>query len=461
MRPHTLSFLLLAAACSPRQTGEAPLTPAQVASAETANGATPMFLVTPSGDRVLSWVAEPEGETGSPSRLFVQVTSPDGNTAGPIGVLADPLGGIEPHGEAPPQLAAGPEGTLFALYTVGRDVGARFPLSALRLARSEDLGRTWDPPVTLNEGDTFGSHNFHSLLAAPDGAVYAAWLSTDAGAESHGAAHGEGGANQHGAEDHGGSRVWMRASRDGGRTWEPSRILHGEPTCPCCRTALAVGPDGTLYAAWRKVFSGDVRDIVVGRSSDGGLTWETPVRPREDGWVYPGCPHAGPSLVAAADGVVHIAWWTGKPGEAGVYYARSADRGASFTAQPIAVGPSARPTHVQMDVNAEGNVVVSWDDGLSDLPGILLRSSTNGGMAFGPEWRVSRPGVAGTFPVVRTFADSVLVAWSQVGGEAHREAERNRPDMRNPEARVGLPRVGQSEILVRRGAVRSLAGGEG
>ncbi len=458
MRPHTLSLLLLAAACSPGQTGEAPLTPAQVASAETANGATPMFLVTPSGDRVLSWVAEPDGEAGSPSRLFVQVTSPAGTSRGPIGVLADPLGGIEPHGEAPPQLAAGPDGALLALYTVGRDVGARFPVSALRLARSQDLGHTWDPPVTLNEGETFGSHNFHSLLASPDGAVYAAWLSTASPPGSHTADHGQAGGGTHDAQGHGESRVWIRASRDGGRTWEPSRILHGEPTCPCCRTALAVGPDGTLYAAWRKVFAGDVRDIVVGRSSDGGLTWETPIRPREDGWVYPGCPHAGPSLVAGADGVVHIAWWTGKPGEAGVYYARSTDRATSFTPQPMAVGPSARPTHVQMAVTTSGEVVVAWDDGLSDLPGILLRASTDGGTGFGPEWRVSELGVAGTFPVVRTFADSVLVAWSQVGGDVHREAERNRPDMRNPEARVGLPRVGQSEILVRRGAVRALAG---
>ena len=77
----------------------------------------------------------------------------------------------------------------------------------------------------------------------------------------------------------------------------------------------------------------------------------------------------------------------------------------------------------------------------------------------GSQWRGSDAGVAGTFPVVRTFGDSVLVAWSQVGVDVHREAERSRPDMRDPEARVGLPRVGQSEVLVRTGHVGSLAGG--
>ena len=84
--------------------------------------------------------------------------------------VRDPLGAIEAHGEAPPQLAADAHGGISVLYAVGKEVpGERFPRSALRFIRSVDSGRTWSEPRTVNDGTEFGSHNFHALTAAPDG----------------------------------------------------------------------------------------------------------------------------------------------------------------------------------------------------------------------------------------------------------------------------------------------------
>ena len=159
--------------------------------------------------------------------------------------------------------------------------------------------------MTVNDGTEFGSHNFHALTAAPDGSLLATWLEARQGK----------------------SGVWMSRSTDGGKTWSENRAIYSDPTCPCCRTSVAVASDGAMYVAWRAILPGDVRDVVVTRSRDGGATWSAPVRTREDGWVYPGCPHAGPSLKVDARGVVHVGWWTGKEGEAGVYYARSEDGG--------------------------------------------------------------------------------------------------------------------------------------
>jgi hypothetical protein len=383
-----------------------------------------MFAVSPDGRRALSWVTQPSPE--EPAVLHLSVTTADDTITG---VLRDPLGGITPHGEAPPQVLAGGGNTLFALYTVGREIaGRRFPASALRFARSDDGGASWSEPVSVNEGEAFGSHNFQSLLAQGS-EVYAAWLSSVEGT----------------------SGVWLRRSGDGGRTWEPSRPVHLEPTCPCCRTALALGSDGTLYAAWRKIFDGDVRDIVVARSRDHGITWEAPVRPRADDWVYPGCPHAGPSLKVDDRGAVHVAWWTGKPGEAGVYYATSTDGGQNFTATPIATADHSTPAHVQLAI-APDVVTVVWDDGHSDLPGVLLRTNRNG-RGFGEALRLSAPDQAASFPVIGAWGDSLLVAWTQVGGEAHHAEQKARAAV-GPNGPMPLPRVGQSEILARVGSLR-------
>ena len=182
---------------------------------------------------------------------------------------------------------------------------------------------------------------------------------------------------------------------------------------------------------------------------DGGETWDTPVKPRADGWVFPGCPHAGPSLKVDAAGAVHIAWWQGKAGEAGVYYGVSTDGAKTFAAQPLAVGERSTPAHVQLALAPGGLVNVAWDDGHSALPGILLRRSSDGGRTFGAPVRISDAGVAATYPVLAAVRDSLCVAWSQMTEGAHREKLAKAVDMKDPKAVMTLPRVGQSEILMR------------
>jgi hypothetical protein len=431
-RTRGIPLMMVLAACgdAPRRAAPELFTPVEVASAATANGATPMFSVTPEGAQVLSWVAPSAAD--ALEQLHVEVRHRDGTVR--RAVLRDPLGSIEPHGEAPPQVVAGPDGAIHALYTVGRDVGKRFPESALRYSRSDNGGEGWTEPVSVNEGDAFGSHNFHALLAGVDGQVHAAWLSSVRGI----------------------SGVWIRSSIDGGRTWQAAHPLHEAPTCPCCRTGLATGSQGQLYASWRKIFPGDVRDVVVARSTDRGATWEPPVRPREDNWVFPGCPHAGPSLKSAADGSLHMAWWTGVTGEAGVWYARSDDDGATWSAQPIAIGESSTPAHVQLTIGTAGVVLLAWDDGLGARPTIMLRASRDGGRTFFAAHQLSDSSVAATYPVLGIAGDSVVVAWSQVADEAHRTMLAERPDMDDPNARMPLPRVGQQEVVLRRASLAAL-----
>jgi hypothetical protein len=423
------SVAIAVAACGGTERQDLVFSATSVVSQETANGATPMFLVTSAGDRVLSWVAAEGG--GDQGQLFVSVTPHDAATPLPTVRLTDPLGPIEPHGEAPPRLAADAKGGIYALYAVGKVVpGRRFPANALRLVHSTDQGRTWSAPVTVNgTGDLgdFGSHGFHALTVAPDGGVLATWLE-----------------NQQGI-----SQVFFARSIDGGTTFTAPKALVRDQACPCCRTGVAATGDGKLFVSWRNVFAGDVRDVVVSRSDDAGASWGEPVRPREDGWVYPGCPHAGPAMALGPDGAVHIAWWTGKNGEAGVWYAKSTDGGKSFTPSAIAVGDHSQPSHVQLAVTRDNGVYLAWDDGLGARPVVMLRRSVDGGATWFAAQPVSDTTVAGTFPALAILGDSVAVAWSQQSAEAHTHAEHEKMDMKDPKAAMPLPRVGQQEVYLR------------
>jgi hypothetical protein len=392
---------------------------AESISAATGVGAAPMFAVAADGREAIAWVSAAEG--GSDGVLHVRV----GDI---VREMRDSLGPIEPHGEAPPKLAWAADGSLHALWVVGRVVpGRRFPVSALRHARSTDGGNTWNAPVTVTD-DTlvFGSHNFHALHTAADGGIIAAWLDGRDGQ----------------------SAAFLARSDDGGVTWGKNiRISMGE-ACPCCRTAIASAPDGSVWVAWRTVLEGDVRDIVVARSRDGGRTFGEAKRVYADDWVFPGCPHAGPSLIADAQGRVHIAWWTGKEGRAAAWYAR-ADDGETFgTPQALSVIGTPRPVHVQLAVHGD-TVLAAWDDDAGAGPQIFARLSYNGGTTFARATALSEAGQVASFPVVGLSLGRATIAWTQKTAEQHRHEERARPDMRAPNAVMGLPEVGQAAVLVR------------
>src|SRR5690606_14550135 len=123
-------------------------------------------------------------------------------------------------------------------------------------------------------------------------------------------------------------------STDRGRSFTPSVVVDTN-SCPCCRTAITIGPDGTTYIAWRKHYPGEIRDIVVAAAPPGTLDFDEPVRVHADEWEFPGCPHAGPSLVTDEDGRLHAGWYTGKEDRQGLWYAVSDDKGRSF-GQPTA-----------------------------------------------------------------------------------------------------------------------------
>ncbi len=420
-----LPVLVVAAGACRDAGARTTLSEPETISASTTVGAAPMFALSPAGKRAVAWVSAPGG--GTDGRLYV-------STGGAPSELQDSLGPIEPHGEAPPKLSYGPDGTLYALYAVGKLVpGRRFPMSALRLARSADDGRTWTAPVTIASDSAFGTRNFHALHVGGDSALYVAWLESTRGK----------------------SQTFLTRSTDGGTSWTTPVLADTNQSCPCCRTAIATAADGTLYLAWRTVFPGNVREVVVARSTDHGATWAASVRVQRDGWVFDGCPHAGPSMQVDAGGAVHIAWWSGKQGAAGTFYARSTDRGATF-GEPVALGAAefSAPAHVQLALGDSGSIVAVWDDGTVKTPRVVMRVSRDGGASFGPSTLVSTEGQAAMFPVLALKGRDLSIAWSEQSQMEHDHEKATMPNMKDPKAVKGLSRVGESAVRVRNGRLQ-------
>jgi len=337
-------------------------------------------------------------------------------------------GDAAPHLQAPPRVATGPGGQVYVVWQNNTVVeGRRFPASDLRFARSVDGGRTFEPAITVND-DADGpptSHTFHDMVVAEDGTVVVSWLdgrdtgggSTEAVAASARLEGGDAGAGGHAAH---GSRVGpyegpdvrVAVSRDGGRSFGPSVIV-AEDTCPCCRTEMAVAPDGTLYAAWRTVIEtseGQVRDIVVARSPDGGSTWGEASRVHEDGWLFEGCPHAGPALTVDADGRLHVAWYTGREGAPGLFHASSRDGGRTFTdPSPLVAEGWVPPSQAELAVGPDDRLWTTWEDRTE--PGRHRSLLTVADATSAPRARDATE-IPGTHPSLASAGDHpALIAW--------------------------------------------------
>jgi hypothetical protein len=372
----------------------------------TASNATyPTVAMGSEGKSYVVWV-------GDDDNLYLAAAERAGSYSAPVRVN-DIDGDAASHEQAPPQVAVGPEGHVYVVWQNNTAIeGRQYPASDLRFAVSRDGGRSFAAAIHVNDdaGEFPTSHTFHDVAVGLDGVVYVSWI--DSRERDRVAATMPGGAAGHEAHLPG-HEIRVARSTDGGRSFGPSVIVD-RSSCPCCRTAMAAAPDGSVYVAWRRVDPGDVRDIVVARADSRDFSFGPPVRVHPDNWVYPGCPHAGPALAVADDGRLHVAWYTGADGRQGVWYAASPDRGASFD-KPVALLTDewVPPTLVRLGATSDA-VWAAWDDRRADPVTVRVARWSSGSRPSG----FTEDAGAGRAPAVGMGHDEMIVAW--LDGEAIR-----------------------------------------
>ena len=166
-------------------------------------------------------------------------------------------------------------------------------------ARSDDGGLTFSAPALVPGTDAPGNRGWESAAADSAGGVATLWLDHRELATTGGAGHDH--------SDH--QHVPRDKSVDGAARAQSSKLFFarlGDATsarsitggvCYCCKTTMAVDADGTVYAAWRHVFEGNIRDIAFTMSADGGRTF-APAGPCQrgpmgTGWLSRERPRAG------------------------------------------------------------------------------------------------------------------------------------------------------------------------
>jgi hypothetical protein len=353
---------------------------------------------------VVTWAAKSETSTD----VYAAFSRDGGASFGAPTRVNDVEGDARMSGEQAPRVALG---TGVEVVWVSRRAAA----AVIRAAKTRAGEETFGPATTVHAESLSGTRGWASLAVDPDAAVHVAWLDGRDGQAAGGAAE----AGKH--SGHGSPRqdifhaVWRR---DG--THDEVRMA--TDVCFCCKTAIATGPGGNVYAAWRHIYPPNLRDIAVARSTDGGRTFAAPARLSEDGWAIDGCPDDGPSMAVDLRGVVHIAWPTMVPGseaQKGVFYSYSADGGRTFAPRVRLDEGGSGAAHPQLAVGG-GRVVVVWEQGAGQRR-VYARDISSDPKAAAWTPRVGQAEILSTegravYPVVASTPTSTVVAWTEDTG---------------------------------------------
>jgi hypothetical protein len=347
----------------------------------------PSAALDPSGRLWLAWAEN--------RYVFVSSSRDEGRSFEPAVPVNPAPEDIDANSESRPKIAIGPRGQLYVTYT---RAGAKPYTGDVRFSRSIDAGHSFSTPVTVNDDGVETGHRFDTLVVGTDGRIVVAWIDKRDVEQ----------ASRDGRR-YDGAALYYAVSRDEGRTFDRNRKLKDD-ICECCRLAPAVEPGGRVALFWRDILPGGIRDHVLGwigqDSAVGPVT-----RVAHDGWAIDACPHHGPSLAISRDGTYHAVWFTGAgPLGAGAFYARSADRGHSFS-EPRRVGRPSAQSHAV--VFAEGRRVwLAWKEPASpEGVTVFVQHSDDEGATWAPAQQVASTAGSSDHPFVIGSARGVFVSW--------------------------------------------------
>ncbi|HJU56306.1 MAG TPA: sialidase family protein [Pyrinomonadaceae bacterium] len=363
-------------------------------SAEGADAAEPSIAPGADGTIYVAWVEHRENKEAD---VMLAHVDRDGQAKGsPVRVNPNTGEATAWRGD-PPTVAVAPDGTIYVGWTA-RIADVQGHANDLYLSASRDAGKTFGPPVKVNDDGKKVTHAMHSLAVGADGRVYVVWLDERNVVMPP---PGKGGKMEHMEANR---EVFFASSDDGGRSFGANQRL-GQEACPCCKTAVAASKDGRVYASWRQVLPGEFRHIALAASTDGGKTFSKPTIVSDDRWMTASCPVSGPALsTAQTDGALRVVWYTeGDKGEPGLYWAESRDDGKTFSeSKPFAKGQARGNPYLL--ANAQVSPTVIWESNATGSPRVMSAPLAN-------EAAVSTLANTGELPAAALSGDRLFVGY--------------------------------------------------
>jgi hypothetical protein len=363
------------------------------------------------------WTATKEATTN----VYLATSDDGGATFSEPSRVNDQDGDASANNEQPPRViisGSGSTRSLTVIWSKRNEGPQKTRRDIIRMSRSIDGGRTFAPAKLAHNPDLSGARGWESLAVGSDGTAHAVWLDGRDAARKMAATAANSGMAHKGQPP---QDIYHATIAADGRI---SEHVIATGVCFCCKTAVAVDARGSVYAAWRHIFPGSMRDIAFAKSTDGGRRFDPLVRVSEDNWELNGCPEDGPTLAVDRAGVIHTAWATvvndGEPQKA-LFYATSRD-GKTFSPRtriPAAAGST--PGHPQLTLLPDGGAAIVWDEVVAGVRRVSFTRVSRAGVFASPQ--ILSGDESASNPVIVRSDTNVLVAWTSRSSAAKSAGE--------------------------------------
>jgi hypothetical protein len=354
--------------------------PVGEAALRCATTVTPVFA--PDGTLLVVWTAG--------GRVMLARSADAGATLGPAVAVNPGPEPVEDSGEARTAVAVDAQARVVVAYSLRTEI----PYAGrLMVAHSADGGRSFAPPAALT-GDLSGQR-FPVMAGDGSGRIALAWI------DKRGAA-----AAKRAGRPYAGAAIALARSEDGGVTFGPDRLM-ADQSCECCRLGLALDSGGRPVLLWRHVFPGGIRDHAV-MVVDGARPELR--RVSVDDWKIDGCPHHGGALAVDAAGTLHVAWYSGGGLRRGLFEARSADAGRTFSAPRPVGDPGRQAGHPQL-LAAGGTLWLAWSEFDGERTQVMVQHSGDGGRSWSAAAAAAETADSSDRPLLVGDGHRVLLSW--------------------------------------------------
>jgi hypothetical protein len=245
----------------------------------------------------------------------------------------------------------------------------------------EDCICQWQPDVRLtnNPFGSWTSYNNAKCVASSGTIVHVVWWDYRDGNDE----------------------IYYKRSTDAGVTWGADTRL---TNCTDNSMYPSISVSGSfVHVVWQDYRDGNF-EIYYKRSIDEGVNWGTDTR-LTNNTAGSSCPS-----VAVSGSFMHISWYDNRDGNYEIYYKRSTDAGVSWGADTRLTNNSAESSFPSVTVS--GSVVhVVWFDYRDGNDEIYYKRSTDAGISWGADTRLTNYSYDSEHPSVAVSGSVVYVVW--------------------------------------------------
>jgi len=234
-------------------------------------------------------------------------------------------------------------------------------------------------------------------------------------------------------------KIYYKRSTDGGTSWE-SDVQLTNNSAMSWRPSVSVS-GSVVHVVWTDNRDGANGEIYYKRSTDGGSSWEADTRLTNDASFSSNC------SVNVSGQVVHVFWNDDRDGNFEIYYKRSTDEGAGWSTDIRLTNESNVSNYPS--VTSFGSIIhVVWEDYRGNVSEIYYKHSTDGGLTWDEDTRLTNAGSFSMYPSVSVSDSVVHVLWEDFRDGAGAEIYYKRNPTGNPTAVENIESEFPSEFIL-------------